>query len=86
MQEEKMLKHGLEPVLLGQQSHTPSCLFEEPEYMEPTIQQWIFMRDHEGLPMCSRADGSTRRTSPYKVELQHRDDDQPHPDSLDIEE
>eukprot|EP00975_Prorocentrum_lima_P011883 2527306-Prorocentrum_lima.AAC.1 len=41
----KIAKHGLEPVLLGQQGCTPSCLFKEPEEMEPTIQQWMFMRD-----------------------------------------
>eukprot|EP00975_Prorocentrum_lima_P045281 9482075-Prorocentrum_lima.AAC.1 len=44
------------------------------------------MRDPEGLPMRVRADGSTRRTSPYKVELLHGDDDLPDQDSFDVEE
>eukprot|EP00975_Prorocentrum_lima_P019737 4154109-Prorocentrum_lima.AAC.1 len=45
-----MVEHGLEPTLLEQQTHTPSCLFKEPNEMEPTIQQWICMRDPENNP------------------------------------
>eukprot|EP00975_Prorocentrum_lima_P062463 12885793-Prorocentrum_lima.AAC.1 len=44
------------------------------------------MRHLEGLPMWVSADGSTRRTSPYKVRLPHGDDDQPDHDIIDIEE
>eukprot|EP00975_Prorocentrum_lima_P051422 10769623-Prorocentrum_lima.AAC.1 len=44
--------------------------------MEPTTQQWICMRDPENKPMCLRAEGSTRRTSPSKVELLLGDDQQ----------
>eukprot|EP00975_Prorocentrum_lima_P006153 1329504-Prorocentrum_lima.AAC.1 len=45
--------------------------------MEPTIRPWVFMRGPEGLPLWVRADGSTIRTSPYKVELLHAGDNQP---------
>eukprot|EP00975_Prorocentrum_lima_P059198 12412621-Prorocentrum_lima.AAC.1 len=33
-------------------------------------------RDPEERPMWVKADGSTRSTSPYKVELVHGDEDQ----------
>eukprot|EP00975_Prorocentrum_lima_P068125 12918896-Prorocentrum_lima.AAC.1 len=36
--------------------------------------------------MWVRADGSTRRTSPYKVELLHENDDQSGQDLIGIEE
>eukprot|EP00975_Prorocentrum_lima_P048754 10201148-Prorocentrum_lima.AAC.1 len=63
------VKHGLAPTILGQHAHSPSCLFKEPDAMEPTIQQWMCMRDRKGNPMWIRADGSTRRTSPYRVRI-----------------
>eukprot|EP00975_Prorocentrum_lima_P055410 11622616-Prorocentrum_lima.AAC.1 len=44
--------------------------------MKPSIQQWICMREPENKPMWLRADGSTRRTSPYTVELLLGDDQQ----------
>eukprot|EP00975_Prorocentrum_lima_P043914 9209260-Prorocentrum_lima.AAC.1 len=47
-----------------------------PEDMGPTIQLWMSMRDPEGCPMWVRYDGSTRRTSPYKVELKDLATDQ----------
>eukprot|EP00975_Prorocentrum_lima_P054939 11520013-Prorocentrum_lima.AAC.1 len=43
------------------------------------------MRDPENKPMWIRADGSTRRTSPYRVELLLGDDQQDR-DIIDIEE
>eukprot|EP00975_Prorocentrum_lima_P037298 7849083-Prorocentrum_lima.AAC.1 len=54
--------------------------------MEPTIQQWMYMKDPEDKPMWVWADGSTRRTSLYNVELLLGDDDQPDQDYIDIEE
>eukprot|EP00975_Prorocentrum_lima_P032354 6792849-Prorocentrum_lima.AAC.1 len=53
--------------------------------MEPTIQQWICMSDPENKPMWIRADSTTRRTSPYEVELLVGDNQQ-HPDIIDLEE
>eukprot|EP00975_Prorocentrum_lima_P064534 12898141-Prorocentrum_lima.AAC.1 len=42
------------------------------------------MRDPDDKPMWVMADGSTGRTSPYKVQL--GEDDQPYQDFIDIEE
>eukprot|EP00975_Prorocentrum_lima_P022411 4715772-Prorocentrum_lima.AAC.1 len=66
----------MEPIVLEQQTHTPSCLFKEPDEMEPTIQRWVCMRDPETKPMWIRADGATIRTYPFKVELLLGDDQQ----------
>eukprot|EP00975_Prorocentrum_lima_P070350 12931445-Prorocentrum_lima.AAC.1 len=54
--------------------------------MQPPIQQWMYMRDPVDKPLWVRADGSTRRTSPYKVETVLGDDDQPDQDYIDMEE
>eukprot|EP00975_Prorocentrum_lima_P023098 4860108-Prorocentrum_lima.AAC.1 len=48
----RTVKHGLKQTLLDQHRHAPSCLFKEQEDMEPTIQQWMCMRDPENKPMC----------------------------------
>eukprot|EP00975_Prorocentrum_lima_P005010 1090689-Prorocentrum_lima.AAC.1 len=53
--------------------------------MEPTLQQWMCMRDPNSNPTRIRADGSTRRTSPYRVELLPGDD-HPYQDFIDLEE
>eukprot|EP00975_Prorocentrum_lima_P056537 11854097-Prorocentrum_lima.AAC.1 len=53
--------------------------------MEPTIQQWMCMRDPEGRPMWIRANGSTRRTSPCREELLLGDDHIDH-DFIELEE
>eukprot|EP00975_Prorocentrum_lima_P062663 12886815-Prorocentrum_lima.AAC.1 len=44
------------------------------------------MKVREGLPIWVRADGSTRRTPPNKVELLLGDDDPPDQNYTDIEE
>eukprot|EP00975_Prorocentrum_lima_P023468 4934030-Prorocentrum_lima.AAC.1 len=54
--------------------------------MEPTIQQCMYVRDPEHKPVRVRADGSTRRKYPCKVELLPGDDDQPDQDFIGIEE
>eukprot|EP00975_Prorocentrum_lima_P057425 12044988-Prorocentrum_lima.AAC.1 len=54
--------------------------------MEPTTQLWMYIRGPENKPMWMRADGSTRITSPYKVELPLGEDDHPYQDFIDIEE
>eukprot|EP00975_Prorocentrum_lima_P053165 11151827-Prorocentrum_lima.AAC.1 len=53
--------------------------------MEPATQQWLCMRDPENKPMWIRADGSMRRTYPYKVELL-LGEDQHDPDFIDLDE
>eukprot|EP00975_Prorocentrum_lima_P046634 9746556-Prorocentrum_lima.AAC.1 len=53
--------------------------------MEPRTQQWMCLRDPENKPMWIRADGSTRRTYPYKVELL-LGEDKLDSDFIDIEE
>eukprot|EP00975_Prorocentrum_lima_P008830 1882265-Prorocentrum_lima.AAC.1 len=53
--------------------------------MEPTIQQWMWMRDPAGNPRWVRADGSTRRTSPYRIEFL-LGDDQLDQDFIDLAE
>eukprot|EP00975_Prorocentrum_lima_P060755 12746049-Prorocentrum_lima.AAC.1 len=59
-----MVAHGLELILLDQQTHARSSLFKDPEDMEPANQQWMCLRDPESKPMWMRADGATRNTSP----------------------
>eukprot|EP00975_Prorocentrum_lima_P034768 7305592-Prorocentrum_lima.AAC.1 len=54
--------------------------------MEPTIHQCMYMRDPEDKPMWVRANGSTRRTSPYNVDLLLGEDDQPYQDFIDNDE
>eukprot|EP00975_Prorocentrum_lima_P066395 12908944-Prorocentrum_lima.AAC.1 len=53
--------------------------------MTPTIPPWMFMRDPERLPMRVRKYVPTRRTSPYKVELLHGDEDHIAYDLIGIE-
>eukprot|EP00975_Prorocentrum_lima_P004443 963674-Prorocentrum_lima.AAC.1 len=54
--------------------------------MKQRLQQWMCMRDQKNKPMWIRADGSQRRTYPYRVELLPQEEDQPDQDFINLEE